>query len=135
MTDEDETSQKKNLDIKGAFSSDDAAHRSALFSPEDMDIYVNKVTHEAYIFHAKDVNYDQIDHLEYDPKEKRVDVVMKDSTRKDLGVKIQWLVRPYFTKAKEISIVQTKDREPVDGTTVPLTHKNTEIEQHVDTKE
>jgi hypothetical protein len=65
-----------------------------------------------------------IERLEYDPQEKRVDVVMKDATHMDLGVKIQWLVRPYFTKAKEVSIVRTKDREPLDGTIVPLTHKN-----------
>ena len=48
---------------------------------------------------------------------------LTDNTRLDLGVKIQWLVRPYFTKVQEVSIVQTKDREPIDGTVVPLIHK------------
>lgn len=127
MTDKDEEPKAKPppaASIKGAFSSDEAAGKAALFKPEEMDIYVNKVTHEAYIFHEKEINYDLIERLEYDPQEKRVDVVMKDATHMDLGVKIQWLVRPYFTKAKEVSIVRTKDREPLDGTIVPLIHKN-----------
>ena len=108
--------------IKSAFKSGKNA-KPALFTAEEMDIYCNKVTLESYIFHGKDVNYDPISYLEYDPEEKRVDVVMKDGNRLDLGVKIQWLVRPYFTKSKEVSIVQTKDREPIDGTIVPLIHK------------
>ncbi len=109
--------------IKDAFKPGKASDKPALFTADEMDIYCNKVTLESYIFHGKDVNYDPIHYLEYDPKEKRVDVVMKDGTRLDLGVKIQWLVRPYFAKSKEVSIVQTKDREPVDGTIVPLIHK------------
>ncbi len=109
--------------IKSAFKPGSAQDKPALFKPDEMDIYCNKITLETFIFHGKDVNYDPIAYLEYDPSEKTVDVVMKDSTRMDLGVTIQWLVRPYFTKAKEISIVQTKNREPIDGAVVPLIHK------------
>ena len=109
--------------IKSAFKPGKAAGKPALFTSDEMDIYCNKVTLETYVFHGKDVDYTPIAYLEYDPKEKRVDVVMKDNTRIDLGVKIQWLVRPYFTKTKEVSIVQTKNREPIDGTVVPLIHK------------
>lgn len=94
-----------------------------LFTAEELDIYCNKVTLEAFIFHGKKVDYDKIDRLEYDPKDHSVDVVRKDGSRQDLGVKIQWLVRPYFTKAEEISIVQTKDGESIDGIVVPLVHK------------
>lgn len=111
---------------KDAFKPEQGSGKPGLFTADEMDIYCNKVTLEAYIFHGKEVEYDPIAYLEYDPTEKRVDVVMKDSTRLDLGVKIQWLVRPYFTKAKEVSIVQTKDREPIDGTVVPLIHKGQE---------
>ncbi len=118
----DETPESPSS-IKDAFKSGKEAVKQALFTADEMDIYCNKVTLESYIFHGKEVDYDPIHYLEYDPKEKRVDVVMKNGTRLDLGVKIQWLVRPYFTKAKEVSIVQTKDREPVDGTIVPLIHK------------
>lgn len=120
----DDTPAKSSM--KDAFKSGKKASKPALFTADEMDIYCNKVTLEAYIFHGKDVEYDPIHYLEYDPKEKRVDVVMKDNTRLDLGVKIQWLVRPYFTKAKEVSIVQTKNREPIDGTIVPLIHKGQE---------
>ena len=97
-----------------------------LFKPEELDIYVNKVTLEAYIFHGKKIEYATIDRLEYDPKEYTVDVVRKDGTRLDLGVKIQWLVRPYFSKAEEINIVQTKDGNSIDGVVVPLVHKSKE---------
>ena len=116
----------KTSSMKDAFKPGSSSDKPALFTSDEMDIYCNKVTLETYIFHGKDVEYDPIHYLEYDPKEKRVDIVMKDGTRMDLGVKIQWLVRPYFTKAKEVSIVQTKNREPIDGTIVPIIHKGQE---------
>lgn len=128
MSDEEPTDETaKSSSMKDAFKSGKKSKKAALFTAEEMDIYCNKVTLESYIFHGKDVDYDPIHYLEYDPKEKRVDVVMKDGSRLDLGVKIQWLVRPYFTKAKEVSIVQTKDREPIDGTIVPIIHKGDEV--------
>jgi len=109
--------------MKDAFKPGKGHNKPALFKSDEMDIYCNKVTLETFIFHGKEVDYDPIAYLEYDPAEKTVDVVMKDNTRMDLGVQIQWLVRPYFTKAKEVSIVRTKDRNPIDGTVVPLIHK------------
>lgn len=123
---ETEKIDEKPSSIKGAFAPGQTGVRAALFKPEEMDIYCNKVTLETYVFHGKEIDYDAIAYMEYDPEEKRVDIVMKDNTRLDLGVKIQWLVRPYFVKAKEVSIVQTKDREPVNGTVVPLIHKGQE---------
>lgn len=122
MSSEDTTnknSMKKDWDPKGA----SGGKKPALFTPEEMDIYCNKVTREVFIFHGKAIDYEKIDHLEYNAKDHSVDVVMKDATRLDLGVKIQWLVRPYFTKAQEIMIVQTKDGESINGTNVPLKHK------------
>lgn len=100
------------------------AHLPALFLPEELDIFVNKLTLESYIFHGKEINYEVIKHLEYDASDHSVDIVNKDNTRLDLGVKVQWLVRPYFTKSKEINIVRTVNRDAVDGVVVPLIHKN-----------
>ncbi len=94
-----------------------------LFKPEEVDIYCNKVTLDTYIFHGKKVDYEGIDYLEYDPKEYTVDVVLKNGARMDLGVRIQWLVRPYFSKAQEAQIVQTKDGQSIDGVMVPLKHR------------
>ncbi len=94
-----------------------------LFLPDELDLFVNKVTLEAYIFHGKPVEQD-IERLEYDPEDHSITVVKKDGKLMDLGVKVQWLVRPYFTKAKEISIVQTKDGEAIEGFIVPLVHKS-----------
>jgi hypothetical protein len=108
--------------IKSAFSTDNTASSGALFTPDELNIYVNKITLEAHIFHAKPVAQD-IDRLEYDAADHSVTVIKKDGTRLDLGVKIEWLIRSYFTKAKEVGIVQTKNGEVVDGFNVPLVHK------------
>ena len=119
-----ENDSGKRSSIRGEWNADtDGGRAKHLFLPEELDIYVNKVTLEAYIFHSKKVEYDTLERLEYDPSDYSVAVVKKDGTRMDLGVKIQWLVRPYFTKANEIHIVQTKDGESINGTVVPLVHK------------
>ncbi len=120
---EDDPNTNKSGTMKDAFSPTKTASSGALFKPDEMDIYVNKLTMEAYIFHAKPVAQD-IDHLIYDSKNHQVTVIKKDGTQLDLGVKIQWLVRPYFTKAREVGIVQTKDGEALDGFMVPLIHKD-----------
>ena len=119
---------KPDLRAKDALKKEFAPGQSGepvdvLFTPEEMDIYVNKISLESYIFHGKAVDYDSLDHLEYDPKDNTVDVVRKDGTRLDLGVKIQWLVRPYFIKSKEIQIIQTKNGKTVNGVSIPLIHK------------
>ena len=110
--------------MKSEFSSGtEGVKTKPLFTPEEMDIYVNKVTLDSYIFHGKEIDYNSLERLEYDPMDYRVTVVHKDGTTQDLGVKIQWLVRSYFTKSKHINVVQTKDGETIDGCTVPLVHK------------
>ena len=100
----------------------EASVHAALFGPEECDIYVNKMTKECFIFHGKPVEQN-IERLEYNPADHTVEVIKNDGTRMDLGVKIQWLIRPYFTKAPEIGIVQTKDGEMIDGFMVPIVHK------------
>ncbi|MCD8562684.1 MAG: hypothetical protein LRY54_01150, partial [Alphaproteobacteria bacterium] len=57
------------------------------------------------------------------PDDHTVTVVKKDGTLMDLGVKIQWLIRPYFTRAQQVGIVRTRDGETVDGFYVPMIHK------------
>lgn len=124
--DQDKHSDERKPSIKGHFSPGEtvSAHTvlPPLFQPEELDLFANKVTLEAYIFHGKPVEQD-IERLEYDPEDHSITVVKKDGTLMDLGVKVQWLVRPYFTKAKEVSIVQTKDGEGIEGFIVPLVHK------------
>ena len=120
MTDE---TDDKNDSIKGAFQPGEAKERPSLFLPDEMDIYCNKITKEAFIFHGKTIDYDTLERMEYDPEDYSVDVFLKDGSVLDLGVKIQWLIRPYFSKAEEVQIVQTKDGEAVNGTFIPITHK------------
>lgn len=123
----DETGAKGSM--KGDFEPGAAGKPvGVLFTPDELDIYVNKVTLEAYIFHGKEIDYSTLERLEYDPIHHTVDVVKKDGSVTDLGVKIQWLVRPYFTKAPFINIVQTKDGDSVDGTSIPLIHKGKDSE-------
>lgn len=125
MTDDSDKTQQDS--IKGAFKPGSAGDKGsgapALFKPEEMDIYCNKITKETFIFHGKTVDYDALDHMVYDPEDYSVDVIMKDGSSIDLGVKIQWLIRPYFTKAEEVQIVQTKDGEAINGTFIPIKHK------------
>ena len=110
--------------MKGAFEPGATGKPvGALFTEDELDIYVNKVTLEAYIFHGKKIDYSELERLEYDPLDHGVDVIKKDGSVTDLGVKIQWLVRPYFIKAEQINIVQTKDGESIDGTVIPLIRK------------
>jgi len=90
-----------------------------VFMPNEVDLFANKKTKETYIFHGKVIDYN-ISHLVYVPEDHSVIVVMNDGTRLDLGVKLQWLVRPYFLKAREVFIVRTEDKKSVDGTVVPL---------------
>lgn len=121
---DDETAPGIGAAMQSEFSSGtEGVKTKPLFTPDEMDIYVNKVTLDSYIFHGKEIDYNSLERLEYDPTDYSVTVVHKDATTQDLGVKIQWLVRSYFTKASDINIVQTKDGETVDGCVVPLVHK------------
>ena len=120
MTDDKKT---KKGSIKDAFTPGKVVDRLSLFRPDEMDIYCNKVSKETFIFHGKDVDYESLERLEYDPKNYSVTVFKKDGTVLDLGVKVQWLVRPYFSKATEVQIVQTKDGKAINGTFLPITHK------------
>lgn len=128
MTDDSGQKDSQKGGIKDAFGAPGAGEGAAgdkpvMFLPDEMDIYCNKITKETFIFHGKEIDYDALERLEYDPKKHVVDVFFKDGTIKDLGVKIQWLIRPYFTKAEEVQIVQTKDGEAINGTFLPITHK------------
>jgi hypothetical protein len=94
--------------------------KGRLFSPDEMDIYINKGTKETFIFHGKKVDYAALDYLLYVPEDHSVLVFLKNKTCLDLGVKIQWLVRPYFLEADNVSIVRTADGKSIDGTRIPL---------------
>ena len=118
---EDKNNTKKTIKKDWETGKEDSKH--SLFTPEELDIYVNKITIEAYIFHGKDIDYQSLERMEYDPENYSVTVIKKDGTQVDLGVKIQWLIRPHFTRAHEINIVQTKEGKSINGTVIPLIHK------------
>lgn len=118
----DETPQdEKAKSLSDTWSAEELSdYGDFVFKPDEVDIYANKLTYETFIFHGKKVDYKGIKHLEYNLDDYSVTFVYKDGARKDLGVKIQWLVRPYISKTQEISIVRTKDGVSIDGHAVPL---------------
>ena len=109
---------------KDAFTGGKARDAHVLFTEDELDIYCNKVTKEAFIFHSMELDYKTFERMEYNHKDYSVTVFMKDGRELDLGVKIQWLLRPYFSKAQEVQIIRTKDGDPIDGTFIPLLHKD-----------
>jgi len=119
MAKDSDESKNSIKDDWGGGSGKDAG---AFLKPEDFDLYVNKITGETYIFHGPDLPH-EVERLEYDPEECRVAVITKDGRTMDLGVKIQWLIRPYFSRAETVYIVKTKDGEAVDGIEVPMSVK------------
>ncbi len=123
MSDFDSSSDNIGSKLSQSWGNNDSG---ALFKPDELDIYANKLTYETYIFHGKVIDYEPIDHLEYNPDDYSVNVVLQNGSKQDLGVKIQWMMRPYFTKAQEISIVRTNDGQSVDGKTVPLKMMSTD---------
>lgn len=124
LPDQESVAPSKSPDtIKGEYAEASGA-ANYLFKPEEMDIYVNKMTLETFVFHGKEVDYDSLEYMEYDHKACTVEVHKKDGTKIDLGVKIQWLIRPYWSKATDVYIVQTKDGKSVKGTSLPMKHKN-----------
>lgn len=116
------TSDDKKPSMKKGWSKDQP-QKPYFFEPKEIDLYVDKVTLEAFIFHGRKIDYDAIDRLEYNPDDYTVDVVLKNGSIMDLGTKIQWLLRPYFTKAQNVMITQTKDGKSIDGRLIPFAHK------------
>jgi hypothetical protein len=110
---------------KDAFAGGKRRDDSVLFMEDEVDIYCNKMTNEAFVFHTIELDYKALERMEYNHDSFRATVFMRDGRELDLGVKIQWLIRPYFSKAQEVQIIRTVDGEPVDGTFIPLSHRRT----------
>lgn len=77
----------------------------ALFKSDDIDIIVNKKTHESFIFHREIIDYNFLWSTYYKDIS-RLSFTMSDGRKLDLGVRIQSLVAPHLLQVKEISIVR-----------------------------
>lgn len=122
---DDDKKEEKPQKLSDNWQEGSGTHlKKPLFKPEELDIYSNKLTYESFIFHAKKIKYDELDHIVYNADDYSMTVCYKDGRTQDLGVKIQWLLRPYIKHAQEISIVRTKDKVAVDGVIIPLVHTN-----------
>ena len=122
---EEKTEQKQSFTKEWGSS---LKKTKTLFKPEDFDIFCDKESGLTYIFHGPDLNC-TIDFMEYDPEIQRVTVFTKDGQKMDLGVRIQWLIRPYFARPQDLYVIQTKDGKALEGVEVEL-----RIKQKVDQK-
>lgn len=128
MTDDIKTDTEQQASLSDRWSEQSSSFiKVPLFKPEELDIFTNKMTNEAFIFHGKVVDYTVIDHIEYHQKAYRFIVHYKDGRSQDLGVKAQWIIRPYIKNANEISIVRTENQKSVDGVIVPLIHTDLDL--------
>jgi hypothetical protein len=122
---EEKTQEKQSFTKKWGSST---KKTKSLFKPEDFDIFCDKDSGMTYIFHGPELGC-TIDFMEYNPENQRVTVFTKDGQKMDLGVRIQWLVRPYFAKPQDIYIIRTKDGQALDGFEVELRIKKEEEPQ------
>lgn len=127
MAEKKDKTEQESAGISGSFKKSKSsggtsggAELPALFAPKDFDIYVNKISGEVVIFHGPELKHD-VRELIYRHSDRSVTVRMADGSQMDLGAKIQWLIRPYFIKAKTIMIIRTQNGEAIDGIEVPLT--------------
>ncbi len=82
-----------------------------LFVPDELDIYTNMTSYEAFIFYGKKIREDW-SHVRFVLEDFSLDVVFEDGSFQDLGVKVQSLVRPHLLNCHDISICRTeKDSE------------------------
>ena len=124
---DDQNTDKEGL--KGDWKSGSPPATGKFFqNTTDFDLYANKITGESYIFHGPPLPH-SIERLEYDDRDKRIYVITKDGEILDLGVKLQWLIRPYFKREQDILVVQTKDGNSIDGVEVPLTVRETKPQE------
>ena len=100
----------------------DDASLPLYFKPSEFNLYVNKETMKCYIFHGRDLPV-MIERFEMKESDSRITVYSKEGQEFDLGMKIGWLMRPYFKQANKLFIVQTRDGEPLEGHEIPLTFK------------
>jgi len=88
-----------------------------LFSPDEVDIYVNKKTFETYFFYKKHLNV-KIHFVIYLIKQNELILVIDDNQFYHLGVKINNLVHKYIRKAYSLQFIRTENGESVEGITV-----------------
>ncbi len=114
---------KKGLIKKNWASSSDASKKTRLFTDDEITLHVNKTTNETFFYYDKKIDLDIIERLEYDPEAFTVDVVRKDDQVWDLGVKVQYFIRPYLSKTDKVEFVRTYNRERIEAKFVPIVHK------------
>jgi hypothetical protein len=120
-TDTSSSEEKKRFSLVPGWLS--KVRDPVLFKPDELDIYTNRVTNEAWIFHAPPISI-EIREVEYDHKGKRMTFISEEGKRYDLGVKIQSLIRPTIEKISHIVVTQLTDGMPVSWFDAPVRHVN-----------
>ncbi len=118
----DNTEERKNTrktSMKDDWGSSLSKKHKSLFNKQDFDIFCDKEQGETFIFHGPELAC-TIDYLEYNPENQRVMVYTTDGQKLDLGARIQWLIRPYFTQSRTVLMVRTENGKAIGGFEVPL---------------
>lgn len=89
------------------------------FKPSEFDLFANKDTGEIYVFHGPELPR-LIERMELKDEDSRINVYTQDGGKYDLGMKVQWLLRPYFKRADKVYVVQTRDGEALEGYEIPM---------------
>lgn len=113
----DRENKEKHGLLRGLFKSREAG----LFKSSEIDIYTNRVTNEAWIFHSPPISL-EIAKVEYNHKTRRMTFITEGGQRHDLGVKIQPLIRPTIEKISKIVVTQLTDGMPVSWFSAPVRH-------------
>lgn len=92
------------------------------FKPSEFNLYVGKDPIKCYIFHGRDLPV-MIERFELKDSDSRINVFTTDGQIFDLGMKLGWLMRPYFKQTNKVYIVQTRDGEAIEGHEIPLIFK------------
>ena len=105
-TERDERAGRTLLETYGAPGVSDS-----LFQPDEVNYVFNTKTGEAFLFHAKEIDYKAISHFEYNFKKNWFMTVMKDGRRLAAGPPLSWRVRPYWVNLQKLAVVRTENGE------------------------
>ena len=101
-------------------ATDSSEDNPPMLGREDFDIYANTENNSVFLFHGKELPYDDFDKMIYDYYEKKIEIIGRSGEAFEIDNFIPCAIEPHMQIAQEISIVRTKDREPIDGTIIPL---------------
>lgn len=91
-----------------------------IFKPDELDLFVNRKNHEAYIFYGKEIDIEDFKMLEIDRSLYTAKVLTISGVKLELGVLVSPIILASLDFAKEMFFNRTRDGEVIESKTVPL---------------